>query len=475
MPNLQKLYNNIENSQKNDFLWEILQQDERIERMFVEKFFQEWEAIRLNEPQKYDLKKLLKMIKEDALTISAELSELNFEDVDWDLWDDPGYYVPDYEVAQSIAEDMADQAVEGLLDKLQHEIEFGDLTAIVSNLAATLHGFSMAEIYDPHDNLSDDPNDYFFDKVVTLLRKDKTRLASRKFLPDDFSNALDLFFQYLQRENCEGELFPSFADFFIPVIQNKEQAQVFWHKANHYHNSLSEYPTLINHVISLLGDKQLWVKTMEGIFLQDYESSEDLMNYYFESNPEMFNEKVAEFFHRYKHESYDFLSGKVEKGSPIHLVILNYGTINLNSLNAFIELKSYITLKEIEKLIDSLSDSAFKIKLWNQEKRFDQIEEILTMELKNGTYYDRVDFAKSIKYLYKTSPDAAIRLTEEKIRLLMKTDRTRTTYQYIAKLLKQSLAIPGKQEQVKSIALGLYHHKPNLPALKDELRKADLI
>ncbi|TVR83895.1 MAG: hypothetical protein EA412_00660, partial [Chitinophagaceae bacterium] len=99
MSNLQKLYNNIDNSQKNDFLWEILQQDERIERMFVEKFFQEWEAIRLNEPQKYDLKKLLKMIKEDALTISAELSELNFEDVDWDLWDDPGYYVPDYEVA----------------------------------------------------------------------------------------------------------------------------------------------------------------------------------------------------------------------------------------------------------------------------------------------------------------------------------------------------------------------------------------
>jgi hypothetical protein len=57
----------------------------------------------------------------------------------------------------------------------------------------------------------------------------------------------------------------------------------------------------------------------------------------------------------------------------------------------------------------------------------------------------------------------------------MGASKNRDTYRYIADLLKQSLALKGKQDYVKSIALGLYHHKPNLPALRDELRKAGLI
>lgn len=54
--------------------------------------------------------------------------------------------------------------------------------------------------------------------------------------------------------------------------------------------------------------------------------------------------------------------------------------------------------------------------------------------------------------------------------------RNRESYKYIARLLKESLGIKGHEKDVIGIADTLYYQqKPQLPALKDELRKAGLV
>lgn len=475
MSELEKLFQKIDNEQKNEFLLDILRNNERIKTKFMEKFLHQWENIRLIDPPQYDLSNLLKEIKKDAQTISSELNELNFEDIDWDLWDDPGYYVPDYEAAEMIAEDMADQAIEGLTDTLVYKTEVGSLTSIVSNLISTLHGIGMAEINDPHFNLSDDPNGYFFEKVYNLVRKKQSNLSARKFLSADFINALELFLNYQQRENCGQYLLSVFTNFWPYVIQTKEQAETFMRMADDYNISVSNYPLLVNKVLRLLDDKQRWVKTMEDIFLRDYQSSEDLMAYYYKSDMDAFKQKAASFFGRYKDESYEFLLDKIEKGSPVHISLLKHAAVRLSSIKAFQELKKYISPEEARLFIDSVHNPEYRIKLLNNEKQYDKIKEIISGKLSKDSYYSMAGFNKSIQYLYIPDPDAAIRLTKQNINLLMESRRNRNTYQYIAELLKQSLAIPGKTSQVKSIAKDLYNHKPNLPALKDELRKAGLI
>ncbi len=53
--------------------------------------------------------------------------------------------------------------------------------------------------------------------------------------------------------------------------------------------------------------------------------------------------------------------------------------------------------------------------------------------------------------------------------------RSRGTYGEIASMLKNAKKIEGIDESIRKLTLELYNHKPNLPALKDEFRKAALV
>jgi len=474
MSDLKKLFDTIDNHEKEKFLWKILQNDEEIKKRFLDKFFHEWESISIQEPSKFNLQEFLKEIKENALQISSELNQLDFEETDWDDWSPPGYYVPDYEAAEMIAEEQTDQAIGGLMDDLKTKIQFDDLTTIIAELASIVHGFEMTEINDPYDHLPEDPGEYLMRKVKDLLTEEQNNLGSRKFLLTDIHNALELILNYQKKEDCNSLLSVT-ADVLLSVIKTRENAQIVWQLAQDYNMDLRAHPDLLNLTVDLLGDKKLWVEMMESIFLTHYQSSEDLMKYYFESNKDMFHQKAAIFFETYQNQSHAFLSEKVEKGSQLHISILRYATLRKESISAFDELRKYISWEEMIRIIESTNDERYKIKLYNHEKMYDKIESIIWNEIKNGYAYDRVGFEESIQYLFKPKPDAAIHLTEQRINSVMKGPRDRRTYRYIALLLFQALDIPGKQLQVHSIAKDLYHHKPNLPALKDELRKADLI
>jgi len=317
------------------------------------------------------------------------------------------------------------------------------------------------------------PKEYCIEKVILYLQEEKVNLMNKKFLFPDFIMTLELSFDLTKNQDICNLYFSVFSDVFISVIRHQQHAQVFWNLKEQHEIILSEHPVLLNHVAKILGDKLLWIKTLEDAFLKDYRCSEDLMAYYYDSEPE----NAALFFGTYKHNSYDYLIHKVEKGISLHIEILRLGVLDKEDLNAFEELKKYISDNETKQLINSANNPKLKIKLWNQQQRFDKIEETIEKELKHGAYIDWVEFDKSIRVLYHSNPDAAIRLTERKINLLMthKEYRNRNTYQYIAGLLKQSFEIPEKEQHVKSIATKLYHNKPNLPALKDEFRKTGLI
>lgn len=176
-----------------------------------------------------------------------------------------------------------------------------------------------------------------------------------------------------------------------------------------------------------------------------------------------------------RNRDWQFLFKKAEKGSPVHIFLLKHAAVRLSSIKAFQELKKYISPEEARLFIDSVYNPEYRIKLLNNEKQYDKIKEIISRKLSKDSYYTMAGFNKSIQYLYIPDPDAAIRLTKQNINLAIESRRNRDTYQYIAEFLKQLLANPGKTSQVKSNAKDLYNHKPNLPALKDELRKASLI
>ncbi len=474
MNHLKELFQSLTLDEKNQYLWQLVSEDEKIRDAFKQKFFKQLEKIRLAQSKKYDIDALIEKIKSDAQKISEELSELDFEYPDWDRWNPPGYYVPEYEAAQIVAEEMADEAFEGIIDDIETALKFNDFTAIVCELLSAVYGVSIATIHDPYDNLGD-PSDYFLDKIDMFLKEQTEKLGERVFLSFDLENGLELIMRFHQNEHCGELIMRILKNMLIAVIHNKEFADIAWKTCQKYEVNLKKYPDLLNQMTGIMGDKKMWVESMESVFLRDYTTSESLMEHYYHENKEVFHEKANHFFKVFRDKSVDFLVDKVMKGSALHIDILKTQTSIKENLAAFEKLKECLSSPEMNEFIESISNKTFQISLWDKEKMYDRIEATISQGLDEDIYFDPIVFPESIQFLYVNKPEAALYLTEKKINSLMKHNRKRDTYNYIANLLKQSFKIPGKTNQVQQIIKELYLHKPSLPALRDELRQAGLI
>jgi hypothetical protein len=72
-------------------------------------------------------------------------------------------------------------------------------------------------------------------------------------------------------------------------------------------------------------------------------------------------------------------------------------------------------------------------------------------------------------------PEFCFNQISSKARRTIETERGRSVYQRVVKWLKLADAIPGYKTQNRILVRELYNHKPNLPALRDELRQGGLI
>ncbi len=474
MNHLAELFQSLSSDEKNQYLWKLLQEDEIIRTDFLEKHYKQLDKIRMSISKKYDIEALIEKIKTDAQEISEGLSQLDLENIDWDRWNPPGYYVPEYEAAQMVTEEMADEAFEGIIDDIETAIKFNDFTAIVCEVLSAVYGVSIATIHDPYDNLGD-PSDYFLDKIDLVLKEHQEKLGGRVFLSFDLENGLELTMRFLQNEHNEEMILAIMKNVLIAAIRNREFAEIAWKTFQKYEVNLKKYPDLLNQTTRFLADIKIWVDNMESVFLHEYKTSEVLMAHYYQADRETFENKARPFFNRFRAQSADFLADKVTKASNLYTDILKTKTAERECLVSFAELKGYLSPSEIITFIESLTCKAFKIRLWNKEKMYDHIEATINESLDIDVSHSYFSFRESIQYLYDAKPESALLLTEKKIDGLMKHNRKRNTYNYIANLLQQSMNIPGKSNQLQQLIKKLYNHKPNLPALRDELRQAGLI
>ena len=85
---------------------------------------------------------------------------------------------------------------------------------------------------------------------------------------------------------------------------------------------------------------------------------------------------------------------------------------------------------------------------------------------------DSWDFDQRISPILKIFPEETFSILQEKLRNTVQHKRGRGYYERIAQRLKLMQTIPGKSKETRAFIREVYHHKPSLPALKDEMRKA---
>ena len=103
------------------------------------------------------------------------------------------------------------------------------------------------------------------------------------------------------------------------------------------------------------------------------------------------------------------------------------------------------------------------------EKRYESIKTIVE---KNSDDWHYGELIRPILGIY---PEFCFQHIKNKAVKTIEKQRGRDVYERISGWLKLTQEIPGFDNEKRDLIGQLYNHKPNLPALKDEMRKAKLV
>lgn len=472
----EKIFKSIDLQERSQYLWQLLEQNEGLKAGFLREYSSQAEEIRLQIKTVYNKEEALKSIEEEAEVLKSILEALDFEETDWDRWHNPsGHYMPDYEIAASIAEEEAEEMFEPYSNEFKESLLYGNFYDTAVNISMLMHGILKANINDPYNNLDDPPNHFFISMIHSIISKNKDEFQQRKFTTQDYAEGFEII---LLTNQChyreESSFITAMTPFLMLTIQNQENASLAWRLINEYNVNLMKVPKLLNHITSKLGNEQLWVESMEEIFPEEYETSILLMDYYYQHNRDLFEEKAKLIADRYT--ATEYLVDKIKKGTGLHIELLKKEVNSGGDICYYKELKNYLEAADLKQFIVSITDSNTLAKLLGIEKMYDELETLLRKQLKNTGRYTFFDFTLALKELFDAKPDLSLELVTLRIVQLMHNERSRDSYKIIAALLKESLNIKGMEDDVvRLIDSYYYHHKPLLPALKDEFRKAGLI
>ena len=474
---LTDLFQSLSDKQKNDYLLGLLENDTTIRLAFIEHFKSTYEQVRIEKEIAFSCDESILSILEKAEEVSETLGELDFEETDWDRWQGSDHYTPDYEIAQIVAEDEASEVFEDYVNDLSAVLQTGNLIDIVSDFTAVFHGIKSAEINDPDNNLGDPANEYFLDILTDILSKNQKNLETRMFSTSDCQNSIELTFRFNALYYSDKKKYAKFiSEIFIPTINNKATASVVWILKGEFNFPLNIVPKLLNKVTRLIGDKKIWVESLEISFLQDFDSSIELLDHYLSTDPDKFENAAPDFWIKYRDSSLGYLLDRVKKGTAFHLKILKAFVVKEGDTKSLDLLKKHLSPVEIEQFIDSLVNNNTKALFYASERYFDKLVSLIDDYcVKSLDTYFSFRFEDAIVHLFGERPQVAWDLIKKVISKKIEKGRSRDIYSYIAQLLILARQIEGIDGEIKSLTISLYNHRPNLSALKDEFRIAGLV
>lgn len=471
------LYKSISEERKLEYFDRLLDQNATLRLNFVKYFQTEYEQLRMASTTTFSLEEALERIKIKAGEVSETLSEPDYEEIDWENWHEPGHYMESWEVEQELAQEKADEAWDDCGDEMVETMERGDLAGVVEEYAATYLGIEQADINDPGCNLGDGANDYFFAALSKTIKHKLQSLEERPFVISDFENACNLFvsFNNLYFKDDNGFI-DSIGPILTTALQSKSQAEILWEVGKSLGGDSKLPPALLNKVTKLLGDTDLWVVSLESCFLKDFDTSKELMDYYYESNKEKFEKEAIRFETKFDRFTHEYLIEKLKPGTSFHIEVLGKHAQNTGSIDDLEQLKKHIGKEGLSRFIDSLYDSNTKAKFLAHESAFDKLIVLIEeTSLKGLRQYSHINFEGAISLLVKDRPAETWRLVKQKVNSVLKDQRGRDAYASVAKWLKLAQDKLGREADVVAFIMEIYNHKPALPALKDEMRKAGLV
>ena len=146
-------------------------------------------------------------------------------------------------------------------------------------------------------------------------------------------------------------------------------------------------------------------------------------------------------------------------------------TINKQEIRYYKKIRAFFNKDSFYELKQVLNyNPVFLVEILEVEKKHEEIKAIIEENHKN--IWDLEYFLHPVLKIY---PEFCFGIIKSVTEIIIEKNRSRNYYQRIASFLQLGKNIPGYDNQLIELTMQLYNHKPSLPALKDEFRKAGIV
>lgn len=474
MENFEALFRSLEPEQKNEFLLQQLRADEQLRNTFLHVFRNAYSELRHRNMPAFQKDELLAQTVERADQLRRTIEAVDFGDLDWESYRSPGYYVPDYEVAAEMAEALADDLLNPWLSGLKTTMELGSFAEIMADMAALWAAVNLSNLNDPNESLGS--GEYFMDQISQTFRSQQSMMLNRQFTELELQQGFELLLAANNRFFLTtNELLKLMEAFIIQLLDCKQKAVNFYQAIANTHTDIRTLPKLGLHLSLMMGDEGLRNEVLKTGFGHEFETSLMWLDELYAKGSDEFHPNAVLFYTDFGARASDYLRDKVTKGSLLHLEILKNCVTTKSDYEAYRELKTWLNNEEQMALIKAMYSPNQEARFYGLDKNFEQLERLILTQLKTFHPLFSFDFGTALKYFVPENNEMAWGLAKQIIYFKMKSERSRTTYAMMAGILADALKYKAFDSEVSGLILQLYTQRPNLPALKDEFRKAGLI
>jgi hypothetical protein len=463
-----ELYNNISDHVKLKFLESIIRNN-----INLQKEFAGYAQSEQNNPEIYPSKKFVDIITSTRKKYLERFENVDLENPDWESYHTPhSGYIEEWEAYQYASEQEFEDIFSEFLTEAVNKIIGQKPVEVVAMLIGLYEATQDAEIEDDIGSF-DNVNEFLLSEFKTTVNAITEKLKMAAISEKLIMATIEKFAEYCDSEYPGNAHFAgNFEKLMMALAEKSTMPNQILSIIDQSTIERQAVPELVLLLNKLAGNTTEWLFSARQFYLINTEVAKQLLQHYFDTDKDNFIKTANELLGKDKSYWAGFLKDLVtpDLDESLYFNVFYQLTVYEKDINHYKKIRGYISDAEFDRLLEELSwDKRFSVCILEVEKRYESIRQIVEKNT-NDWYYE--DLIKPILEFY---PEFCFMNIKVKTVQTIESQRGRDVYERIAKWLKLTEKIPGFENEKRGLIQQLYNHKPNLPALKDEMRKAGLV
>jgi hypothetical protein len=439
----------------------------------LQKEFEAFAQAESNEKSEFSYDTFLTIVHSVKTAYQEDFENVDCENPDWDNYQQPhSGYIEEWEAYQYAAE----QEFESIFDRFRFDAtdriimqKAEELLAMFIGLYQATQEAQIANEIGSFENI----NEYLLSEHTNTIDALVEKLWISAFAENVILAAFDLFFTYCDTEYPENPHFANhFEQLLIALADKSAYATRLLDTIDQSDVERQFLPELVLLLNKKTGNSAEWLLSARQFYRQNTEVAKQLLEYYFETGKEAFLEIARELVSTNKRFWAGFLQQYVspELDEKLFVCVFRQLVVQHKEIEYYNKIRKYLSEDGLTELLNEMKgDKVFIVKILEVEQRYKDIKTLVEQNPSDWEY------AAVITPILTVYPEFCLRNIKSIAESTLQNNRGRSVYERVALWLKMTQNIPGFEMEKLDLVRTLYNHKPNLPAMKDEMRKAGLV